>query len=322
MWNFKTWTLMRCPYKCQITNDRSYLSQASLVLFRLRMLQTIPDKFLREFVQDYDLNDLPKKKYPQQVWVDVNQESPMYSHSDEELLPVDKYMDYIVSYLSQSDYTYAYKSLYRERKERLPPINYAVNKTKTALWYVSHCADLSGRWKYVEELKKYNVSVDVFGKCSGLQDGCKGSKDINCVNTLKAQYKFYLAFENSICSEYITEKYWNILNSSNKMYNIPIALGARLHEYEAVSPENSFLHVRNFTGAKDLAQYIHEIDRDDRKFNSYHSWREKYETYIDKQELLDCWICRMAYEQPKTARPVYSEFWSRKKLCDLTPEPI
>ena len=29
---------------------------------------------------------------------------------------------------------------------------------------------------------------------------------------MKARYKFYLAFENSLCQEYITEKFWKALN--------------------------------------------------------------------------------------------------------------
>ena len=58
----------------------------------------------------------------------------MYSHSDEELKAVDKSFDYVASYLSESDFTIDYKFLYRKKKTPSPSINYAANKTKTALW--------------------------------------------------------------------------------------------------------------------------------------------------------------------------------------------
>jgi alpha-1,3-fucosyltransferase len=39
-------------------------------------------------------------------------------------------------------------------------------------------------------------------------------------------YKFYLSFENSLCSDYVTEKFWKILN-----FNIvPIVLGGANYE--------------------------------------------------------------------------------------------
>jgi len=60
----------------------------------------------------------------------------MYSHSDEELKDLDGKMDYIVSYHSQSDYTYSYMLGHRKRKNALQPRDYSQNKTKMALWYV------------------------------------------------------------------------------------------------------------------------------------------------------------------------------------------
>ena len=58
----------------------------------------------------------------------------------------------------------------------------------------------------MENLQNY-ISVDVFGKCGPLK--CEDGMD--CFVNLAKSYKFYLAFENSLCSEYVTEKFWRTL---------------------------------------------------------------------------------------------------------------
>ena len=55
-------------------------------------------------------------------------------------------------------------------------------------------------------------------------------------------YKFYLAFENSDCEDYITEKFWRTLN---KTLSIPIVMGKG--NYKALAPPNSYIHVDDFT---------------------------------------------------------------------------
>ena len=61
------------------------------------------------------------------------------------------------------------------------------------------------RDKYMEELQKYIV-IDKYGcniSCEGLIEGSTG--DV-CFKYISQNYKFYLAMENAVCDEYITEK--------------------------------------------------------------------------------------------------------------------
>ena len=50
---------------------------------------------------------------------------------------------------------------------------------------------------------------------------------------------------------------------------IPVVMGARLEEYEAVAPHNSFIHVDQFKGPRELAEYLDQLDQDDDLYNEY-----------------------------------------------------
>ena len=75
-------------------------------------------------------------------------------------------------------------------------------------WVVSNCNKVtSNRMEYVSKLKNY-IQVDVYGKCGDFQ--CANHSGIfPCDYKLGTNYKFYLAFENSICVDYVTEKLFN-----------------------------------------------------------------------------------------------------------------
>jgi len=81
--------------------------------------------------------------------------------------------------------------------------NPAKGKTKLVAWFVSNCESESLREKYVQTMKKY-IDVDVYGKCG--DHVCWVGEQDECYNILERDYKFYLAFENSFCRDYVTEK--------------------------------------------------------------------------------------------------------------------
>lgn len=95
-------------------------------------------------------------------------------------------------------------------------------KYKAAVWFVTHCVTPGSREIYVQrlsgELKKYNLDIDIYGHCGELK--CTQGNE-NCHVVVETDYYFYLAFENSLCEDYVTEK----VLTATKHFAVPIVYG-------------------------------------------------------------------------------------------------
>ena len=101
----------------------------------------------------------------------------------------------------------SYKELSEEEKaEKMKNIpDCSQGKTDLVAWMVGNCG-AQPRMAFVQNLKKY-IKVDIFGDCSGKR--CSNPPS-DCLK----KFKFYLSFENALCEDYITEKYWGRLGKS------------------------------------------------------------------------------------------------------------
>lgn len=132
---------------------------------------------------------------------------------------------------------------------------------------------------------------------------------------LDTDYKFYLAFENSNCKYYITEKFF--VNGLGHDI-LPIAMGARYSDYARAAPYKSFLHVDQFPGGpKQLAEYLHTLDRDDTKYNEYFKWKGTGE-FVDTKFF--CRVCSMLHDaqrRPDKYRQIedVNEWWRGEGTC-------
>ncbi len=109
----------------------------------------------------------------------------------------------------------------------LPHVNYAASKTGLISWFVSHCVTPSRRERYVRQLGNL-VPITIHGKCFNSTPTCGGNsrKKRLCAEASDVinSHKFYLAMENSLCDDYISEKLFKILNPGT--YSVPIVYGA------------------------------------------------------------------------------------------------
>jgi len=153
------------------------------------------------------------------------------------------------------------------------------------VWFVSHCSNLvrSARLEYALELSQW-VHLSIFTiklRCRRAIDSIKP----NLISLLPfseqpplSSFHFYLSFENNLCEDYITEKFWKILEGPDLV--IPIVMGGmRMEEYERTAPPNSYIHVKNFTSPKHLSEHLHYVTRHKEAFNYYLSWRNSFKLY-------------------------------------------
>ena len=83
-------------------------------------------------------------------------------------------------------------------------------KEKLVAWMVSNCKTHSQREDFVKELQNH-IPVDIYGECGKLKCKHLENDQNHCLQNIEDNYKFYLSFENSICNEYVTEKFWQPL---------------------------------------------------------------------------------------------------------------
>ncbi len=104
--------------------------------------------------------------------------------------------------------------------------------------------------------------------------------------------KFYFAFENSNCTDYVTEKFENALRA----FAIPIVNGFR-ESYERILP-GSFIQVKDLGSMEKLARYLDYLLQNRTAFMEYHKWRTH--TSLDaehnsKHHQGQCRLCRKLF---------------------------
>ena len=95
---------------------------------------------------------------------------------------------------------------------------------------------------------KKSIDVDVYGKCGKLK--CSRDNETGCYQNMEQNYKFYLSFENSVCDDYVTEKFFNILD-----YNvIPVTYSGA--NFSAIAPPQSYINTLDFASVSKLSKCL------------------------------------------------------------------
>ncbi|KAM4696295.1 3-galactosyl-N-acetylglucosaminide 4-alpha-L-fucosyltransferase FUT3-like [Rhinophrynus dorsalis] len=255
---------------CKLTDNRELYSVAdALVMHHVDIM--------------YDKNSLPQQPRPHyQRWVWFNMEPPLIIKN---LHFLDNLFNMTMTFRQDSDVYRPYGRI-EALKE---PQNYTIPaKSKLVAWVVSQWYPGAPRIAYYEELKKH-IPIDVYGK-----KHMKLSWDD--FYTTISQYKFYLAFENSIYKDYITEKFWRNAFDS---WAVPVVLGTSRKNYERFMPGDAFIHVNDFSSHKELADFLLQLDKDDERYRKYFNWRSHY--HVRRESGWDnnyCKACRALRQAP------------------------
>ncbi|XP_007253052.3 alpha-(1,3)-fucosyltransferase 4 [Astyanax mexicanus] len=146
----------------------------------------------------------------------------------------------------------------------------SVRRRRTLVaWVISNWSEEQERVQFYWRLRRY-IRVDIYGR-----------RALSLINDSVFQtisgYKFYLAFENSIHTDYITEKLWrNALESGA----VPVVLGPPRENYERFLPPDAFIHVHDFKSPRALAAYLLYLDRNPAQYRRYLAWRHDYTVHV------------------------------------------
>ncbi|XP_074660337.1 glycoprotein 3-alpha-L-fucosyltransferase A-like [Tubulanus polymorphus] len=282
-----------CPVnQCVLTSDRSKAGTADVILFN-----------------NY-ISKPPGPRPADQIWALYLLESPYHTPS---LSAQRSNVNWTCTYRRESTIVTPYEKfvLFNDSVNSRPLLkNYAAEKTKQVAWFVSNCGARNGRSNYAKELAKH-IGVDVYGGCGPKK--CPRHQAHKCFDLLNKQYKFYLAFENSNCRDYITEKFF-VNGLSHDV--VPIVMGAHKIDYERAAPRHSFIHVDDFESPQHLAAYLHKLDKNDALYNEYFRWKGTgrfINTYFW------CRLCTMANADDALKRRSYADienWWRGPGVCN------
>lgn len=235
----------QCPFQnCFITRDESYLDNVydfDAILFLGSELSKLPI--------------VPSIRYDNQKYVFVGIESAVDNPVPEEF---NSFFNWTWTYKLDSDIHSNDVVIKNKKKEiigpkhnmnwkkisKMKPINqYMKNKLLTkkvaAIWFASRCNTSSKREDYIHKLQKellfeYKLDLRKCGKCGEYK--CLKEKNDYCLSKVESDYYFYLAFENAISEDFVSERLVNALQN----YAVPIVYGGA--DYSRYSNINSVFY--------------------------------------------------------------------------------
>ncbi|XP_066960414.1 alpha-(1,3)-fucosyltransferase C-like isoform X1 [Macrobrachium rosenbergii] len=282
---------------CELVYDHRLLDSADAVVFH-------PIDLHPDYV-------LPEYHPPNQIWIFFTLEAPAAVVEDQHvnMSHLGGLFNWTMTYRRDSDVVVPYgkvipKTLPSNHTPKVRDYWAEKSKTKLAAWMVSHCGTLSRREWFVKELVKY-IRVDVFGRCGFKKCGKNisfktlGTFDQYKCNAEIETYMFYFAFENAICDDYVTEKFFVAL----QLNVVPVVFGGG--NYEEIAPPDSFINALNFPSPKALAEYLKMVSENASIYNKYLEWKNYYDIELGHPfNPLICDLCSKLHNQSSLQPPV------------------
>ena len=191
-----------------------------------------------------------------------------------------------------------------------------MGKRRPVVWMASHCPTSGRREDYVRELSRY-MQVDIYGECGDGTLSCPRNashwlSETYCYDLIEETYLFYLSFENSICRDYVTEKFFLLLQRRI----VPVVYGGA--DYERLAPPHSFIDARKFT-PESLAVYLKQLSANPSLYEAYFSWKDRYTVQAGVEQMARHAFCHLCWKlHADTTAKVYHSLhpqWSSQTQC-------
>ena len=156
-------------------------------------------------------------------------------------------------------------------------------------------------------LQQY-IDVDILGECGRPSNCPKNNKA--CVKPLMAPYKYYLSFENSICTDYVSEKFFKVYGTDYPL--IPVVRGGI--DYSRYFPANTFINAADFDSPSYLARHLRILGSDTRR---YAQMLEQKDLYRPLKGLASTWcnLCEYFNTRGTTKQSVNLKNWWSDGHC-------
>lgn len=252
--------------RCFLTDNTSTFSAADVVVFHHQ-----------ELSKGLSLLPLHLNRPASQRWVWLSMEPPV---NNANLTLFNGLFNWTMSYRHDADISIPYGKTLQGGDDLSYPA--AANRSCLVSWVVSRYRPHQARAGVYQSLKKH-IPIEVYGMWNK-----KPLSNKKLLPTI-AKCLFYLAFENSEATDYISEKLWR---NAFQARAIPVVLGPSRATYEALAPPGSFIHVADFESTADLSAYLKHLAADRQAYEAYFQWHHTHriKTYTDWRERL-CQIC-------------------------------
>ena len=239
---------------------------------RERALSEADVVFMLDFqLPNADLN-IPKKRRKEVVYILASMESPALGFRKR--LRTHPFLDrfnFLWSYNRDLTLHTSYLSrsyLYWHHVQRPALVPFA-KKIKSALMItlISNCQpahEAIGRKSLLLSLIKV-ISIHNYGKCLKNREFPSNQSD----ELVLAQYKFIYAVENSLCTDYVSEKWVRGL----RVGTIPVVAGVNgFPDYTRFDPALDlpvYVNIARFNSSKDLVEHLKQIGENEKIYSRY-----------------------------------------------------
>ncbi len=93
-------------------------------------------------------------------------------------------------------------------------------------------------------------------------------------------------------------------------------------QYTRDAPPDSVINVQDFKSPKHLAEYLLELDKDDKKYNRYFEWKKKYKVLGPKETFKEgfCKLCETLHNPNFPNKHVFNDlesWWGKHIYCNI-----